>query len=325
MNDNVNHPSHYTDGKIEVIDFIEDKKLNYHLGNAVKYISRAGKKDPDKYIEDLQKAVWYLQREIDRRWPKALGIPDDLASFSCDDFKGTIPLDDPRILDMSRGTKSGFKTPAPRREYQLKVLLQHGQAPADGSEFEIELTDGTKIVLQYGTDKKGNKFLVFKDPMWREQMNEDWQKPNYWRDTDLRAKCNGEYYDLLPDWLKPYVLETTNVQVRDGERVETVDKLFPLSLSQVFPEEYLKWLCDGETTLIDSEPEDTLISLFEDPRNRVKFMWDDERKMMRAYSWFLRSSHYNDYYGFTGVYYDGSYGYLICNNTYGVVLGFRVR
>ena len=43
-NDNINHPKHYTDGKIEVIDFIEDKKLGFCLGNAVKYISRAGKK-----------------------------------------------------------------------------------------------------------------------------------------------------------------------------------------------------------------------------------------------------------------------------------------
>lgn len=66
MNDNVNHPAHYTDGNIEVIDFIEDKLLGYHLGNAVKYISRAGKKDPDKYVEDLQKAAWYIAREIDR-------------------------------------------------------------------------------------------------------------------------------------------------------------------------------------------------------------------------------------------------------------------
>lgn len=65
MQDNVNHPSHYTDGKIEVIDFIEDKKLNYHRGNAVKYICRAGKKDPAKEIEDLQKSVWYLNREIE--------------------------------------------------------------------------------------------------------------------------------------------------------------------------------------------------------------------------------------------------------------------
>lgn len=64
--DPVNHPSHYTDGKIEVIDFIEDKNLNFHLANAVKYISRAGKKDPSKEIEDLKKARWYLDRYIQK-------------------------------------------------------------------------------------------------------------------------------------------------------------------------------------------------------------------------------------------------------------------
>lgn len=62
--DPVNHPSHYTDGKIEVIDFIEDKKLGFCLGNAVKYIARAGKKDPNKEIEDLKKARWYVERRI---------------------------------------------------------------------------------------------------------------------------------------------------------------------------------------------------------------------------------------------------------------------
>ena len=66
MVDNVNHPSHYTSGKIEVIDFIDDQKLNYERGNAIKYIARAGKKDPNKEIEDLEKAVWYLNREIYR-------------------------------------------------------------------------------------------------------------------------------------------------------------------------------------------------------------------------------------------------------------------
>ena len=63
-NDSVNHPSHYASGKIEVIDFIEDKELGFHLGNAIKYISRAGKNDPDKTIEDLKKAVWYINRQI---------------------------------------------------------------------------------------------------------------------------------------------------------------------------------------------------------------------------------------------------------------------
>lgn len=65
VNDNVNHPSHYTDGKIEVIDFIEDKKLGFHLGNAIKYIARAGKKDKDKVVEDIQKAIWYLNRYLE--------------------------------------------------------------------------------------------------------------------------------------------------------------------------------------------------------------------------------------------------------------------
>ena len=64
MNEAVEHPAHYTSGKIEVIDYIEDQKLPYHLGNAIKYISRAGKKDPEKTVEDLQKAVWYINRYI---------------------------------------------------------------------------------------------------------------------------------------------------------------------------------------------------------------------------------------------------------------------
>lgn len=62
--DPVNHPAHYTAGGIETIDFIEAKQLNYHLGNVVKYISRAGKKGAT--LEDLKKARWYLDREIQR-------------------------------------------------------------------------------------------------------------------------------------------------------------------------------------------------------------------------------------------------------------------
>ena len=72
-NDPVNHPSHYTDGKIEVIDYIEDKGLGFCLGNAVKYISRAGKKDPEKEIEDLRKAAWYINRRIEELLEKENG------------------------------------------------------------------------------------------------------------------------------------------------------------------------------------------------------------------------------------------------------------
>lgn len=65
-NDPVNHPSHYVDGNIEVMDYIEDKQLNFARGNVIKYVSRAGKKDPNKELEDLSKAFWYLNREIER-------------------------------------------------------------------------------------------------------------------------------------------------------------------------------------------------------------------------------------------------------------------
>ena len=61
--DAVNHPPHYTTGKIEVIDFIEDQQLGYHLGNVVKYIARA--KHKGDYLENLKKAQWYLNREVE--------------------------------------------------------------------------------------------------------------------------------------------------------------------------------------------------------------------------------------------------------------------
>jgi len=62
--DPVNHPLHYKSGGIETIDFIEAKGLNYRLGNVVKYITRADHKG-DR-MEDLKKALWYLQREIEK-------------------------------------------------------------------------------------------------------------------------------------------------------------------------------------------------------------------------------------------------------------------
>ena len=63
--DNVDHPSHYNTGKIEVIDVIEDWNLNFNMGNAVKYVARADHKG--KPLEDLNKAKWYIEREIARR------------------------------------------------------------------------------------------------------------------------------------------------------------------------------------------------------------------------------------------------------------------
>lgn len=62
--DTVSHPPHYTYGKIECIDFICDKKLNFNLGNAIKYIVRADHKGSKR--QDLEKAIQYLNFEIEK-------------------------------------------------------------------------------------------------------------------------------------------------------------------------------------------------------------------------------------------------------------------
>lgn len=62
--DQVNHPPHYKMAGIEAIDITE--QFNFNRGNALKYIIRAGKKDPAREVEDLNKAIWYLDREVKR-------------------------------------------------------------------------------------------------------------------------------------------------------------------------------------------------------------------------------------------------------------------
>lgn len=61
--DMVNHPSHYNQGSIETIDFIEDQHFDFHIGTAIRYLCRAGHKWNE--TEDLEKAIWYIQRKID--------------------------------------------------------------------------------------------------------------------------------------------------------------------------------------------------------------------------------------------------------------------
>ena len=90
------HPPHYTRGHIEVWDFIRDQKLNYHLGNAIKYISRAGFKTHTTKTSDLKKAIHYLENELQHteatlrpsnpisssvRHPEQSGEPDYANSF----------------------------------------------------------------------------------------------------------------------------------------------------------------------------------------------------------------------------------------------------
>lgn len=93
--DSVNNPSHYAEGRqYEPISVIEDWELNYRLGNAVKYISRAGRKH--NTIEDLRKAVWYIEREIEAlersQSPYKTSYRDILEDAAYDASRGSTPL-----------------------------------------------------------------------------------------------------------------------------------------------------------------------------------------------------------------------------------------
>lgn len=72
MSNKVDHPRHYNTGNIEVIDAIEAWNLGFNLGNVVKYVARCDHKGTP--LEDLRKAAWYLNREIEHR---AFRTPND--------------------------------------------------------------------------------------------------------------------------------------------------------------------------------------------------------------------------------------------------------
>lgn len=79
MKEHVNHPSHYQMGGIEVIDAIEAWGFGegFNRGDAIKYIARAGRKNPETEIEDLQKAKWYIERELRRMRNEDENAPDE--------------------------------------------------------------------------------------------------------------------------------------------------------------------------------------------------------------------------------------------------------
>ena len=156
MNDNVMHPSHYTDGGIEVIEYIRAKLSaegfeGYCEGNVLKYMSRAGKKG-DK-VEDLKKASWYLNYLI------------DFLSEPAPPTEPEPPAEPPK--------KSG----APRKETDdetIRKMYEDGMKPADIAEVvgvsKQVVTDRLKEMGVYQTTKKIDdgklKALYTANPPW---------------------------------------------------------------------------------------------------------------------------------------------------------------
>jgi len=128
-----------------------------------------------------------------------------------------------------------------------------------------------------------------------------------WAKTEMRRYANSDVFALLPDDLQAVIEPTTIVQIVDGERVETNDKLFCLSRTQVF----------GKGWLSEKEPEDTQLDIFKSERARVKECGDNG-----TWPWWLRSAYATHY--FTSVCTSGSTNYSYANSSDGVALGFSL-
>ena len=94
--DPINHPSHYTAYEgLEVIDLTE--QLNFNRGNAVKYIARAGLKDPATELEDLAKAHWYIERElarVEKQQAKTANVSEGDGAVERASDSGLMPSDE---------------------------------------------------------------------------------------------------------------------------------------------------------------------------------------------------------------------------------------
>lgn len=191
------------------------------------------------------------------------------------------------------------------------MIASHmGSEIQSGDMLPVTMKNGEKIVLKVTHDETGKTFFVMDACMKdRQCMNEPNTNKGGWANSALREYLNTEVFKLLPDDLQAVIVPTTIVQIVDGERIESKDKLFLLSTTQVF----------GKDDWSSVEPEDTQLDCFQQPEDRIKLLCGS------AAGWWLRSplASYSTY--FCHVFSDGgtfSYG---SSGSYGVSWGFCIN
>lgn len=186
----------------------------------------------------------------------------------------------------------------------LDTLIQSGDL------ILFTLKSGEKVAVRATHDDNGKLFFVLEDCMQdNHAMNKDLTKKCGWDTSDMREYLNTEVFALLPDDLQAVIVPTTIVQIVDGKRVESVDKLFLLSKTQVF----------GKGDWSDDEPEDTQLDWFLHEKNRLK-----KRAGKRICAWWLRSLLSSSSSSFCNVYSSGNSFYNFASASCGVAFGFRI-
>ena len=189
----------------------------------------------------------------------------------------------------------------------LKAAVDNGTI-AQGDLIVFNLKNGEEVAMRATHDKKGKWFFVLEDCLADEHcMNKRATNKGAWAACDMRQYLNSTVFALLPDELQALIAPTTIVQIVNGECVETEDKLFLLSKTQVF----------GKGSWSEREPEDAQLLCFLREKDRVKECSDNETGF-----WWLRSPQATDSSSFIFVGGNGYNYYDSASNSYGVAFGF---
>ena len=189
----------------------------------------------------------------------------------------------------------------------LKVAVDNGTI-AQGDLIVFNLKNGEEVATRVTQDKNGKWFFVLEDCLADEHcMNKRTTNRGAWAACDMRQYLNNTMFALLPDELQALIAPTKIVQIVDGKRVETEDKLFLLSKTQVF----------GKGRWSEREPEDAQLLWFLREKDRVKECSDNG-----TWFWWLRSPEASSSSSFAGVFPSGGSGNYSASLSYGVAFGF---
>lgn len=197
---------------------------------------------------------------------------------------------------------------------ELKAAVEAGtidELIQSGDLIPFNLKTGEEVMVRATRDETGKLFFVLEDCMKDEYyMNEKWTNKGGWDACGMRKYLNTKVFDLLPDDLQAVIAPTTIIQIVHGERVESVDKLFLLSSTQVF----------GKGDWTSNEPKDTQLDCFRREKDRVK----ECTAAQGTWFWWLRSPVASSSSGFYGVNYNGYSGNANASTSYGVAFGFCI-
>lgn len=192
---------------------------------------------------------------------------------------------------------------------ELKAAAEAGTLGSiiqSGDLIPFTLKTGEEVQVRATQDEGGKWYFVLEDCLEEEHtMNKQNTNKGGWAACDMRRYLNKTIFSLLPEDLQAVIAPTKVVQIVDGERVETEDKLFLLSRTQVF----------GKGPWTGREPEDTQLDCFAREKDRVK-----ECGSNGTWFWWLRSANYGNYFGNVGSYGSSNYYAAYCSR--GVALGF---